>query len=104
MDYSKIAAAIRQLILKMHTNSQASHIGSSLSCVDILVGLYFSVLKINPKNPNSKNRDRFILSKGHGASALYTTLAMRGFFDKRFLDHYLGFYRIFRCSIKGFHP
>lgn len=86
--FYKIASDVRGEILKMHFNSQSSHIGSALSCVDILVGLYFSVLRINPKNPNDKNRDRFILSKGHAVSALYATLAQRGFFPKKILDQY----------------
>jgi len=88
MDYRKIARTIRSDIVRMHFNAGASHIGSALSCVDILVGLYFSVLKINPKNPQDKNRDRFILSKGHAVSALYATLAERGFFPRSRLNDY----------------
>jgi len=88
MDYRKIARTIRSDIVRMHFNAGTSHIGSALSCVDILIGLYFSVLKIDPKNPKDKNRDRFILSKGHAVSVLYATLAERGFFPKSRLDDY----------------
>lgn len=87
-NYQKIAKEIRKKILKMIFISQASHIGSALSCVEILVVLYFKVMKINPNNPSAENRDRFILSKGHAASALYATLAQRGFFPQKILDTY----------------
>ena len=69
--YKKIAIEIRKEILKMIFSSRTSHIGSALSCVDILTALYFKILNIDPNNPQAENRDRFILSKGHAASALY---------------------------------
>ena len=56
------------------------HLGSSLSCVDILVAAYWGALTIDPQRPNDPDRDRFILSKGHAATTLYATLAYRGFF------------------------
>ena len=87
-NYEKIATNIRKKIVRMHTQSKSSHIGSALSVVDILVALYFHVLKIDPKNPKDKNRDRLILSKGHAASALYATLAQRGFFTEEILEEY----------------
>ena len=62
--------------------------GSCLSCVDILIALYFSKLNINPKNPKSQSRDRFILSKGHGAAALFQILAMKGFYPEKLLNDY----------------
>jgi len=64
----------------MITNAQVGHIGGSFSVTDILVSLYFSILNIDPANPDWQDRDRLILSKGHGATALYSTLAERGFF------------------------
>ena len=88
MNYNKISSAIRRDILKMIFTSQASHIGSALSCVDILTVLYFKIMNINPKFPLAKNRDRFILSKGHAVTALYATLAERGFFSKKILKSY----------------
>jgi len=77
-DYKKTAKQIRKSILRMAFNSQEGHIGSSLSCVDVLTVLYFKTLNIDPKNPLAKNRDRLIFSKGHAVSALYAVLAERG--------------------------
>lgn len=88
MRYADIAKGIRRDIIKMHFNAKASHVASSLSCVDLLVALYATILRINVKNYCSANRDRFILSKGHAASALYATLSKMGFFDKRVLAQY----------------
>ena len=87
-DYNKISKEIRKKILKMIYNSQTSHIGAALSCVDILTVLYFKILKIYPANPWFQNRDRFILSKGHAASTLYATLSKRGFFSEDVLNDY----------------
>ena len=88
IDYEKIAKKIRKTVLKMKFDAQTSHIGSAFSCVDILVVLYYRILSINPKNPLMNNRDRFILSKGHAASALYAVLAEKQFFDKKILNNY----------------
>lgn len=84
----EVSTHIRKEIVKMHARSKSPHIGSALSVVDILTVLYFYILKIDPKNPQDKNRDRFILSKGHAGSALYATLASRGFFPEEILDEY----------------
>ena len=62
------------------------HLGSALSCVDILVAAYWATLRIDPTNPADRERDRFILSKGHAVSALYAALAYRGFFPLTQLD------------------
>jgi len=88
MDCSQISKDIQKKILKMFFDSRTSHIGSSLSEVDILTILYFKILSIDPKNPTAEDRDRFLLSKGHGAAALYATLAQRGFFPESVLDTY----------------
>jgi len=72
-------------IVTMNAKSSASHSGT----VDILTMLYFKIMNIDPSNPTLKSRDKFILSKGHGSSALYATLAERGYFSKNLLD---GFY------------
>ena len=61
------------------------HPGPSLSVVDIVTALYFDILRINPADPHWANRDRFILSKGHGCLAVYVALARRGFFDPKHL-------------------
>lgn len=88
IDYKKIAKEIRKKVLKMKLGSQGSHIGSAFSCVDVLTVLYFKTLNINPKKPFDKNRDRFILSKGHAASALYATLVQRGVAPEEVLETY----------------
>ncbi len=88
IEYRKIATAIREKIVKMHFKAGTSHIGSSLSAVDILTVVYFKILNINPAEPLNATRDRFILSKGHACSALYATLAERGFFAEKVLEEY----------------
>lgn len=82
------AREIRRLIVIATSKAGASHVGSALSCVDILTTLYFNTMKINPKNPRWKIRDILILSKGHGGIALLTTLAVRGYFSVRKLADY----------------
>lgn len=79
---------IRKQIFSIIVSANASHIASSYSIVEILVYLYEKVLKINPKKLTDENRDRFILSKGWGISALYSILCRKGFFDKRLLETY----------------
>lgn len=74
------AAKTRHLILDTVHYAGAGHIGGPLSVVEILISLYFEVMNIDPENPHWKERDRFILSKGHSAIALYTVLALRGYF------------------------
>ncbi|MSU73626.1 transketolase [Candidatus Kaiserbacteria bacterium] len=87
-DIQKIGAEIRRLVVEMSYRSRSGETGSSLSISDLLAVLYFKTLRINPKKPSDPGRDRFILSKGHGAAALYATLALRGFFpQKTLLDH-----------------
>lgn len=76
-----IAVQVRKDIILMLTESASGHPGGSLSATDILTALYFSVMNIDPENPKNPERDRFVLSKGHAAPALYSVLARRGFFD-----------------------
>lgn len=85
---NNITKSIRKSILHMVHYSQSSHVGTCLSCVEILYALYFSVMKIDPQTPLFHNRDKFILSKGHGSAALYATLAERGYFPKDYLNHF----------------
>lgn len=82
----QFARDIRKQVVLMSHRTGAAHLGSSLSCVDILVALYSGVLKIDPENPNSLERDRFILSKGHAITALYAVLAQKHFFKPELLD------------------
>ena len=79
---SIISQNLRKRIIETGFNSRIPHIGSCLSCIDLLVFLYWNQLKIDPKKPNCIERDRFLLSKGHGAPALFQVLAERGFFEK----------------------
>lgn len=86
MDANKVkelkltAAKMRKLILEGIFNAKSGHPGGSLSCADILANLYFNTMNVNPADPKWEDRDRFVLSKGHGAPALYAALALKGFF------------------------
>ena len=77
-DYKAITASIRKRILTTIYQAGVGHTGGSLSAVEILTALYFEVLRINPADPKWEERDIFILSKGHAASALYAVLVERG--------------------------
>jgi transketolase len=79
------AKAVRKHVLTMISRAQVGHPGGSLSCVDLLVALYFAVLRIDPGQPSWSGRDQLILSKGHAATALYATLAERGFIPLEWL-------------------
>lgn len=79
---------LRGKVIEMSHAAGTPHLGSSLSCMDILVAAYWAVLKIDPARPDDPLRDRFILSKGHAATALYSALAYRGFFSLDILDDY----------------
>lgn len=96
----KKAYWVRKKTLQMCVRSDSGHLASSLSCTDILVTLYYGgIIKHNPKNPNWKERDRFILSKGHGGVALYPILADLGFFSEEELENF--------CQLNGIlgvHP
>ena len=83
-----ISRRIRARVVEMSHIAETPHLGSSLSCVDMLVAAYWGALRIDPSQPLAPARDRFILSKGHAATALYAVLAERGFFDARLLDTY----------------
>lgn len=76
---SRIANDVRKGIIEAVYNAKCGHPGGSLSIADILTYLYFEEMKIDPEDPKNPNRDRFVLSKGHTAPALYSTLAHRGF-------------------------
>src|SRR6185503_1618177 len=75
-----LARSIRRHDIQMVHRAKLGHIGGEMSAIDILTTLYFAVLHVDPQQPNAPERDRFILSKGHSAAALYTTLAHAGFF------------------------
>lgn len=87
-DMEALARKARGLVISMCHKAKAAHLGSALSCIDILVAAYFSALRIDPAAPGDPARDRFILSKGHAAPALYAVLALRGFFPVAELETY----------------
>ena len=86
--YEAIAKKIRKKLVLISHEAKTPHLGSSLSCVDIIVALYWDILNVDPKNPSDPNRDRLIFSKGHAATTLYVALQMRDFFSKQILDDY----------------
>ncbi|HHZ04468.1 MAG TPA: transketolase, partial [Acetomicrobium hydrogeniformans] len=71
----RIALDIRKDVLRMISMADSGHLGSAFSCVDILVYLYFYLMNINPDEPGWRERDRFVLSKGHACPSLYAVLA-----------------------------
>ena len=85
-----LAFQARQEILKMTSKAKASHVGSALSVIDILSVIYSGVANIDPSNMEKNDRDIVILSKGHAASAIYSILALKGFFSLQWLEDYCG--------------
>ncbi len=89
------AKAIRVSIVQSVTAAKSGHPGGSLSIADVMALLYYVEMNVDPANPKAPNRDRFVLSKGHAAPALYATLAEKGYFSKdellnlRKIDHML---------------
>lgn len=79
------ASLLRGRIIEHSSRTKTPHLGSCLSCIDILTVYYFDILNIDPVASDAEGRDRFILSKGHAAPALFQVLAMKGFFPYRAL-------------------
>lgn len=94
-ELSVIANKVRKNALTAVYSAKSGHPGGSLSIAEVLTLLYFEVMNIDPKNPKNPDRDRFVLSKGHTAPALYSVLALRGYFPEediktfRRIDSYL---------------
>src|SRR3972149_5483684 len=86
-DLTQIAKEVRKLIIEVAHRSKSAHVGSSLSCVDLLVALYFCELNVNEKDWS--NRDIFVLSKAHAAMALYAILTMKGIITRETFMGYL---------------
>jgi len=84
----RAARDIRMQAVRMSHRSRAAHLGSALSCADILAAAYWGVLRIDPRSPADPDRDRFILSKGHAAAALFAALALRGYFPQDELQRF----------------
>jgi transketolase len=87
-DSTALAQHVRRDVLKMVHRAKASHVGSCFSAVDVLAVLYGQVMNINPQDARDAKRDRFILSKGHAAAALYATLAKVGLINPADLETY----------------
>ena len=94
------ANTIRKDILEMIYNAQSGHLGGSFSMVEVLTALYFDEMHYDPKDPHKKDRDRFVLSKGHVCPAQYAALAMTGYFPKEKL---MTSFRYVDCMLQG-HP
>lgn len=88
LDYNALGRVVRREITEMVIAAGRGHVGSAFSLVETLLVLYKSVLKVDPKNPAWPDRDRLILSKGHGCLALYPILAGMGFFPREELSKY----------------
>lgn len=98
-ELKKTANEVRKNIVTAVYHAHSGHPGGSLSAADILTYLYFEEMNIDPKDPKKADRDRFVLSKGHAAPGLYSTLAERGYFDKEELKGL----RHVGCFLQG-HP
>ena len=98
-DVAHFARQIRELTLVTINRAGLGHIGGDYSVTDILATLYGRVLRVDPANPSWADRDRFILSKGHAAVSLYSTLALSGFFPVAWLDTFAG-----PLSVLNGHP
>jgi transketolase len=85
----EVARAIRRRDLEMVTAAGLGHIGGDLSATDIVTVLVLAVLNVDPTDPATPDRDRFVMSKGHCSGLLYAALAARGFFDQAVLDDYM---------------
>lgn len=99
MELEKKVKELRALVFKTICNGGGGHIPASLSLVDILAVLYYRILKVDPKNYKAVDRDRFVLSKGHGGVALYAILADLDFFDRKHLETFGK-----KGAILGGHP
>jgi len=80
-DLQKIACKVRMGVIEGTYNAKSGHPGGSLSISDTLTYLYFNKMNVDAKDPENADRDRFVLSKGHTAPALYSVLAQKGYFS-----------------------
>lgn len=87
-DLEARAREIRFRLIRMSHEAQSAHLAGALSCVDLLVALYWRILRIDPAQYSDPQRDRLVFSKGHAVSALYATLAKLGFFPEENLTRY----------------
>lgn len=87
-DCRQLARKIRAHALRMTHRGKSGHVGSMLSMAELLAVLYTRILRVDPAHPKKPDRDRFILSKGHGGAAVYAALTERGFFPREWLSGY----------------
>lgn len=95
----KLAAEARGIMVESLIAAGCGHPGGAFSSIDVMTALYFDVLKVDPSEPDWRERDYFILSKGHSSVGLYAVLALRGFFDKEITKYFRQ-----DGSILGGHP
>lgn len=88
MNSIELASKFRAKVIEMSHAAKAAHLASALSCLDIVAVLFHSILKLDPENPKWTERDRFILSKGHAATALYVALEYKKFISETSLSSY----------------
>jgi transketolase len=91
MDEKQLQEKCRSLrcdVVEMIAAAGSGHAGGSLSVMELLAALYYGVMRVDPKNPADPNRDRFVLSKGHAAPALYAMLADKGYFTRDLLKNF----------------
>jgi transketolase len=88
LDLKQKALQIRKNVLRLIKAGKSGHVGGALSSADIIAALYFKLMRVDPKNPSWRERDRFVLSAGHKCLALYAALAEREYFDASVLDTY----------------
>ena len=86
-ELQKLACKVRMGVIEGVFHAKSGHPGGSLSVADMLTYLYECEMRIDPKNPSWEDRDRFVLSKGHTAPALYSILALKGYFSQDELQH-----------------
>ncbi len=84
-DFDRLAGEFRYIITDMICRAGSGHLGGALSLVEIVISLYWRIMNVDPENPSWEDRDRMVLSKGHGGPVLYVALAYRGFFPKELL-------------------
>ena len=84
-EFDNMAAEWRYVITDMICRAGSGHLGGAMSLVEIIITLYYRIMKVDPRNPKWPQRDRLVLSKGHGAPVLYTALAYKGFFPSSWL-------------------
>jgi len=82
-EFDRLAAEFRYIITDIICRSGSGHLGGALSLVEIIITLYWRVMRINPENPGWPDRDRLVISKGHAGPVLYTALAYKGYFPVR---------------------